>query len=81
MLKLCGIKSAIVGISMIIHERFAFECGGFVDIKRKPLAEMSSLGRQEFVLALNFIRDKLTLQYEHQLLQDKLEEVELRSKT
>lgn len=60
---------------MIIHDRFSFECGGFVDIKRKPIKDMSLFEKQEFTLILNFIKDKLTLQYECQQLEDCLEKM------
>lgn len=60
---------------MIIHNRFQFECGGFVDIKRKPLEDMSPQARHEFILTLKHIQDLFKLKYEYEMLDNSLQEL------
>ena len=62
----------------LIHNRYEDENGFVVDIKTKPVSEMTLAEKIGHELTLKFILDRVTVRYECQLLHDKLEQMSKR---
>jgi len=49
---------------LILHDRYSFPCGGFIDIKRK--AKLSEQGALELIETLEYLKKRLEIIYTYQ---------------